>query len=858
MAKVKNLKISKQSGSDNTMYATWQFESTVTVTSSSLKVGSWVTVKSGAKWYNGVTIPSFVFGEEWKVIQIEGDRVVINENRSGTHKIMSAISSSNLNVVGGGSSSVTEDTVDHYTVEWAYDTGNGVWFEGGSSDTSEKNATYNPPSNAIIIRVTVTPVSKTREVNGEETAYWTGTPVSATFKMDENAPEVPPMPTINIEQYSLTATIENVTDSKTDQIEFEVYNQISRFTTGVVPVYACMATFQCSVNSGGQYRVRARAINTNVIQVAGTNVAGDNIYKVTKVYSDWTEFTSSESTIPSTPTGITTIRGASETSIYLEWSPVSGAETYELQYTTDINHFESNDASSISGIESTYYTVTGLESGEEYFFRVRATNAQGSSGWSGIKSVVLGKAPAAPTTWSSLTTVIVGDPLILYWVHNSEDGSKETYAELEITVNDKTETHTIKNENSGTEEDDETHSYSVDTSSYQEGAKIKWRVRTAGITLQYGDWSIMRTVDIYAPPTLQLNVTNQNGENISVLTSFPFFIKGLAGPSTQMPIGYHVTITANEGYETVDNLGRPKQVNAGESVYFKYIDTNDPLLVEISAFNVDLQDGVGYTVTVIASMNSGLTATSSVTFDVSWTDEEFDIDAEIAINIDSYVAYITPYCRTSEGVEVENVRLSVYRREFDGQFTEIATGLDPSKNTMVVDPHPAMDYARYRLIATSTLTGAISYYDPPGYPIKAPGAIIQWDEEWSRLDVTNPDAETVRPLWTGSLLRLLYNVDVSDNTSIETTLVSYIGRNYPVSYYGTQIDTKCTWNLDIPAYDAETLYGLRRLAIWKGDVYVRESSGSGYWANVGVSFNRKHLDTVIPVTIDITRVSGGA
>ena len=57
--------------------------------------------------------------------------------------------------------------------------------------------------------------------------------------------------------------------------------------------------------------------------------------------------------------------------------------------------------------------------------------------------------------------------------------------------------------------------------------------------------------------------------------------------------------------------------------------------------------------------------------------------------------------------------------------------------------------------------------------------------------------------------------------------------------------------------DAETLYALRRLAIWKGDVYVREPSGSGYWANVSVSFNKTYSEMVIPVTLSITRVEGG-
>ena len=42
-----------------------------------------------------------------------------------------------------------------------------------------------------------------------------------------------------------------------------------------------------------------------------------------------------------------------------------------------------------------------------------------------------------------------------------------------------------------------------------------------------------------------------------------------------------------------------------------------------------------------------------------------------------------------------------------------------------------------------------------------------------------------------------------------------------------------------------------------GDCYVREPSGSGYWANVTVSFSQKHCELTIPVTLNLTRVEGG-
>lgn len=45
----------------------------------SLKVGSKVRVKKGAKDYNGVQLASFVYGRTYDVIQISGDRVVIGQ-----------------------------------------------------------------------------------------------------------------------------------------------------------------------------------------------------------------------------------------------------------------------------------------------------------------------------------------------------------------------------------------------------------------------------------------------------------------------------------------------------------------------------------------------------------------------------------------------------------------------------------------------------------------------------------------------------------------------------------------------------------------------------------------------------------
>ncbi len=848
MAQVSNLKIQLQSGTDNTHYATWDFDTSVKITTpgGSVRVGDYVRVKSGARWYNGVAIDAWVFNDEFQIIELRGDRAVLGRNRAGNHNIVSPIHISNLvGGSGGGSTTVVNDSLDHYTVKWVFDTGQGIWFEGSQSDVKERVATYNAPNNARQVKITVTPVSKTRKVNDQDTPYWSGTPVSVIHSIDVNPPKVPPAPKVEIKDYDLTATVDNVSDPRSDEIQFEVYDVTTLFKTGTVAVKACIASFTCKVNAGGEYRVRARSVN----------IINDG-----KTYSDWTNFTDGQITIPSVPSSITKMRGSSSTSIYLEWATVNSAETYDIEWTNKVTNFDNTkDTTVVSGIKFNHYELTGLESGKEYFARVRAVNSKGESAWSEIKSVVIGKKPDAPTTWSSTTTVITGEPLILYWVHNAEDGSTETFAEIEFTVGGRTWTETIKNEgwdNPENTDKDKTKSYTVNTAEYKEGTKFKWRVRTAGITKQYGDYSVMRTVDIYAPPTLELSVTNQNGEIVQVLKSFPFFIKGLAGPKTQMPIGYHVSVSANSGYETVDSIGRPKIVNPGDEVYSQYIDTNDPLLLEMSPSNIDLENNIEYTITVVASMNSGLTVIETSPLSVSWVDSKYNLDAEIAIDDSTYVAYITPYCRDVSGTPIQDVTLAVYRREFDGTYTELSKNIDSTKNTVVTDPHPALDFARYRIVATTKSTGAVSFYDPPGYPVGSHEIIIQWDEVWSNFDVIS-DETMVQPLWVGSLLRLPYNIDVSDNVAPDASLVKYVGRQYPVSYYGTHVDSTATWNVAVPKKDRETIYALRRLSIWRGDVYVREPSGSGYWANINVSFSQKHTELIVPVTIDITRVDGG-
>lgn len=767
-----------------------------------------------------------------------------------------------------------------YRTRWWFTTGDadGHGFLGKEEDGTQLDSVYEAPDNATKVTVTVLPLSETYTVDGTDFYYFTGDwSAGKSFYFSTDAPpEKPSTPSVSIKDHKLTASLDNLTQveaaKRTYWIFFEVVKNNSTVfvSEGRAKILTGHAQYSCMVDPGAEYKVRAKAVRMHIqlrfqsrIQsrrsglpiIIGEEVIDDN------GVSEWSEYSSNVSPEPAGTIEIVRCMAKTTTSVWLQWTKPKGAKTYDLRYSTELSHLDnSDDFSTISGIEDDgsmlfqSYEKTGLTTGSKYFFKVRATNDQGSSKWSEVKSVVLGKTPAAPTTWSSSTTYMVGDYMVLNWTHNAEDGSLQTFAQIEVQANGESNTYEI---NTTSDPDDQKRmTYSLITTSYTEGTKVLWKVRTAGITRDYGPWSIQRSIDIYAPPSLGLAVTDSTGASIQTLTSFPINISGTAGPETQTPVGYYLRVVSNQAYSTTDSLGNAKVVNTGDAVYSKYFDTSSALSLALSASDLTLENNMSYTVYCTVTMDSGLTADASATFTVGWTASSYTPNAEIGINKDAVSAHIRPYCKDSSGNLVTGVTLGVYRREFDGTFKEIMSGLKNEDGTFVTDPHPALNYASYRIVATTTSSGAVAYYDVPLFPVGEKAIIIQWNEEWRFFNVAKANAYQ-QPTWSGSLLRLPYNVDVSNSYSMDTSLVEYIGRKHPISYYGTQLGETATWNVAIPKTDTETLYALRRLAVWTGDAYVREPSGSGYWANVGVSFSQKHRDMTIPVTLTIKRVSGG-
>lgn len=781
----------------------------------------------------------------------------------------------------------SRENTKEYKIRWEYDAYGTTRYEEKTVTNTWDSYSIPEAARGVCnwVQVFITPIAENKKDskgNETNTPYWRADQIGKQYHFKDNPPLEPQTPSVEIDKETLvlTASMSNIIASDLDavSIKFNIVqdNSTSIHTSQPVAINTTSnhVSYQYTVEPGHTYTVRACSVGSNGKE------------------SGWSNFSSEVGTKPSAPSSITTYRRNKRTdgaiAAYLEWTAVTNATSYIIEYVTVESDFETTPAN-IQEVQTenarTSLEIILNEIGKDYFFRIRAVNNDGESDPTSVVKIPIGSTPAAPSTWSSSDSAFVGDTMELNWIHNPTDNSKQTYAQLSFNINDtgwvtlEVFENTTDESITGERVDETKYTYGtavsykgnmyfkMDTSHPDlKNAKIQWKARTAGVTDQFSDidWSTERTIYIYEKPSLMLSMTSDlagTGPLITTLTSFPFYIRGklsLTDYSLQRPIGYHLQIVSNDHYETVDDVGRTKIINPGDQVYSKYFDTSETLIVEMSANNIDLESGMSYTVYCDVDMSTGLTVTNNDNlhnFTVDWVDVEYVIDADISIDTEAYTALIIPYCIDSDRKLVENVTLSIYRREYDGGYKEIASGI-PNNFTAVTDPHPALDYARYRFVAKDIHTGAISFYDMAGYPVGGYEIVLQWDEKWSTFDA-GESTSIEGPSWSGSLLKLPYNIKVADNRKRKVSLVEYAGREHKVSYYDTQVEETPQWSAEIDKNDKETVYALRRLSVWSDNVYVREPSGMGYWANVAVSFNESYDTLTIPVSLNITRVEGG-
>lgn len=782
-----------------------------------------------------------------------------------------------------------------YKITWTFWNAAGqAWTSDGGTAT-QGNASVSVSDTTIrTMAVTITPICSGQDTtkNRKNKKYWKGAAASASIQLPASfytpKPSNPSAPSLTIDSTGNWVASLEYHDVNATSIIIQVYNAAYAYIGGIelgINNSANIYKWSGSAAPGNGYTVRA--------------IAKNSVH-----WSEWSSYASIVYAKPAQPSKPVLKALEDKTSVSVSWGKSAGADSYTVEYTNKKEYFDNASVSSTTATD-TDVIVPGLEAGHQWFFRVKATNSTGDSPWSEIEQIVIATKPSPPTTYSNLSTCFIGDTIEFYWVHNSEDASKMQKAEISVEVKQGA-TVVSKDTYSVTDKDTEGNvvtKYTYSTSNFSDSVTIRWMVRTWGIAADGSDWSITREIKVWRKVSVAIS-----GFPV-IMESYPlaFSIRSDGGVS-QTPIGYHIQFIANRDYEAMNKIGEMEKIHKGDAIFDRYDEsTVNPLEVSLSpgelaleSLSVMLTDEKesytkDYTVKITVSLSSGLSASTSFDFSVVFDQTQtLYPDMNFGASGDGLSLKIIPYCTTKPLPEPEetddeydddlafapiapepheneatDALISVYRFEDNGtNFTPIVENYKNDGITTFVDPHPYFGHSVYRVVATDPKTGRMFYEDRYSDEVDEDFILIQWGEEVGikqyngMADLDAPDSPT-----GGYQLKLRWNVDVNDTTNPDQTNILYIGRKFPVSYFGTQIGESGNWSSEIPLFDdedesdeaeeaREALQLVRRLSMWMGNCYVREPSGLGFWATVKVSYDINHLENTIPVKLSITRVEG--
>jgi hypothetical protein len=379
------------------------------------------------------------------------------------------------------------------------------------------------------LNVTGTSVNVSPALQNGTTYYWRVRAVndggtsgysSRSFTTIVAAPSAPTLvsPANGATGVSTTPTLSWNSVSGADRYEVEVHGN-SGFTNIIfqnLNVTGTSVAVSPALQNGTTYYWRVRAVNDG-----GTS--GYSSRSFTTIVA-----------APSAPTLVSPANGATgvSTTPTLSWNSVSGADRYEV---------EVHGNSGFTNIIFQNLNVTGtsvnvspaLQNGTTYYWRVRAVNDGGTSGYSSRSFTTIVAAPSAPTLVSPANGATgVSTTPTLSW--NSVSGA-DRY-EVEVHGNSGFTNIIFQNLNvTGT---------SVAVSpALQNGTTYYWRVRAANEGGPSG-WSSRSFTTVVAPPSAPTLASPSNGET-GVSTT-----PTLSWNSTTGADSYNLQLTTQENFTT--------------------------------------------------------------------------------------------------------------------------------------------------------------------------------------------------------------------------------------------------------------------------------------------------------------------
>ncbi|WP_288070764.1 fibronectin type III domain-containing protein [Adlercreutzia caecimuris] len=734
---------------------------------------------------------------------------------------------------------------------------------GSWTTTTARNATFDIPAGATGVTVHVKPIPKEvqtykneKDSKGRKKAVKSGKKkwfTAAEQKKTVNtgafhSPERPAITGAKVASDGITIEV-SVKDSDPYTELFQVegnkgeVHQSHKVKEDTF-TYEKEATVALTGRPGREYEIRARM--QNIIgewSVWYTLVGGDG--KAVKVRTRPAK--------AAAPDAMATSAGTAS----LTWKSAAGADWYEIAYANDAKAFSLSSGYEVKSTEGSKspqlceFTFDDLDQGRSWFFWVRGCNESGDGEWSEASNeVVLGTPPTAPSVWADALAVVKGSPAGISWQHNSSDGSPQRKAEVWTSLGGapfrKTEVAGSKS------------TLDIPTSSMSDGTELRVYVRTYGAHADPSPASETLTIGVWDRPEARVSAP-------SPATSYPIPVTVETSAPRQQCVVLVLSIFAVGEQQIASADGTERTVRDGEELLRQvHLNAANPLTVELMPSDALLLDGATYRVAASCSMSSGLSCADEAEMPCDFEQQEADIDADI-LPFGEWSCEVVPAAyavpeEVGEGipaVPAEGWLMSVYRIETDGTLTALLANAPSDGSRSVVDAHAALSDQAYRVVGIDPTSGAVAWEDFTGDVRMRRGLLIQWDGDASAAR-EYVDGEPVggSPIEPGSSLFLQYSNDGSVDNDMDVDLTEYIGDLHPTSDYGTQLGQTASWSARIRASDTETLGMLRKLACHRGDVYVRDKLGDGYWAVAKPSWRFADGSPKIDVSVKLTRTTG--
>ena len=655
----------------------------------------------------------------------------------------------------------------------------------------------------------------------------------------------------NSTTYRATITCNNnsaVPDSNIAVIFRTANNANNDLIVGVIPHGSedTGITVQCPdwSNSG--------AVSFGIYAFQGTyskKTRADGVSQYTISANMTSETTFDGGSVPLAPTNVT-VESSTDTSgeIIITWAWAwNKADITEISWSQNPNAWESTDdpeTYEVTNLHAAKWRISGLETGVTWYIRLRLGKRNGDETTYGpyceAVSIDLSSAPLIPVLTLSEGVITAQGSVTALWAYVTTDGTNQAYAEIcEATVNSSGITYgrVIAHTESA-----QHILRSARALRWTAGHTYNLCVRVVSASGHVSDgWSAPVPVTVAEEISCTITGTSlipvtEDGTAVNVLDSMPLTVNVVGAGSGGMT---SVTIERAEDY----SITRPDEGKGrgyeGETIANVRINGEGSISIDQEDLRGSLDDGAPYRIVTDVMDGLGQTAQASMEFEVRWAHQALMPDAEIRIDDEKAVAYITP--TAPAGVEEGDV-CDIYRLSADRPELIVKDG---AWGTKYVDPYPALGGFGGHRVVYKTINGDY---------ITAENQVAWADFGADEGDIL--EYQTAIIDFGGDSIELEYNISLSNSWKKDFEETTYLGGSVQGDWNPGVSRTLNMNGVMIISEDPEQIRAMRRLAVHAGICHVRTPDGSSFAADVQVNENLSYDKggNVASFTLNITRV----